>query len=135
MCAVLSQFGHHTQAIENANKAVVLSEDNILKTYHLYSLIELKKNEDKSKPVKQENQKELKDANNQDDNIDENSESYIEKMIQDEKVAECELIMKSLSLVINKNRELHKNQESSQENNQCSISSIKKICNKDKYSL
>lgn len=115
MCAVLSQFGYHTEAIENANKASVLSEDNILRTYHLYSLIELNRKEINGNEENKEKDEELnKEADKQNENVDENSESYIQKMIQEEKVTECEMIMKALSLLINKNRELQKKQEADQ---------------------
>jgi len=135
LCAVLSQFGYHTEAIEYANKASVLSEDNIVKTYDLYSLIDLKKNEEKIQSANLETEKKSKDSNKLNEHKDENSESYIEKMIKDEKVTECELIMKALSILINKNRELHKNQKSSHEKAHSIPHSYKKITSKDEYSL
>jgi len=131
MCAVLSQFGYHTEAIENANKASVLSEDNILRTYHLYSLTEKNKKEDKSnKDISNNTEKEPQDDQKNNENFDENSEYYLEKMIQDEKINECELIMKALSILINKSKEFHKQKELSNLKNDKKSFSVTKITSK-----
>jgi len=113
MCAVLSQFGLHIEAIENANKAAILSEDNILKTFQLYSIVENKeKIIENSKEAKNTEKLMKKDFFKNNDNTDENSESYIEKMIHDEKIVECQLIVKNISSIIQKNREFQKKHES-----------------------
>lgn len=97
MCAVLSQFGNHVEAIDHANKAAILSEDNILRTNDLYTMMDKNKENNSKQNVNHE--KVLINNSNE-----ENSDSYIEKMIQEEKINECEIIINNISQFILKNR-------------------------------
>ncbi len=131
MCAVLSQYGYHKKALDIANKAVILSEDNILKTYHLYSLIDLskKKNKDEDnidlKKTKEKNEDFVskKDV----ENINENSDLYIEKIIHEEKLMECKLVINAIHDIIKMNRNKLENKKNNQEEDEKNI----KNCNLD----
>ena len=74
MCAVLSQFGNHLEAVELANKACIFSEDNMEKTYLLFSLIGDFNKDNLTNNLENNNPKISLEVDN--------SESYVEKILQ-----------------------------------------------------